>query len=531
MGGQLQGPKAAEAALGGFTNLAQSLDKCSMNVLIWLKRDLRLHDHPALTLAAGLGPVLPVYIVEPELWAQHDASARHWGFIAESLQALRADSAALGLTLAVRTGDAVEVLARLCARHGICRIISHEETGNLWSFARDRRVAAWARDQGIDWIEVPQSGVIRRLPRRDGWQARRDGFMAGPVLPLPQGLRGVDGVEAGPIPTARALRLAEDRCPHRQRGGRDEGLGLLDSFLSQRGESYRAAMSSPVTGERACSRLSPHFAFGTLSIREAVQATAARQATRPGGQWGGALSSFQSRLAWRDHFMQKLEDQPSIETDCLSQAAEALRPRIPDASRLAAWASGETGLPFLDACMRYLVATGWLNFRMRAMVMATASYHLWLDWRATGPVLARLFADYEPGIHWPQVQMQSGVTAINTPRIYNPVKQGLEQDPKGVFTRRWLPELASVPDAFLQEPWKWPGFATLAGRRYPEPIIDPAAAQRAARDAVWALRRAPGHKDEASAIADRHASRSARRFSPARGGGKARPSAQLSFEL
>jgi deoxyribodipyrimidine photo-lyase len=262
-----------------------------------------------------------------------------------------------------------------------------------------------------------------------------------------------------------------------------------------------------------------------------VQATAARQATRPGGQWGGALSSFQSRLAWRDHFMQKLEDQPSIETDCLSQAAEALRPRIPDASRLAAWASGETGLPFLDACMRYLVATGWLNFRMRAMVMATASYHLWLDWRATGPVLARLFADYEPGIHWPQVQMQSGVTAINTPRIYNPVKQGLEQDPKGVFTRRWLPELASVPDAFLQEPWKWPGFATLAGRRYPEPIIDPAAAQRAARDAVWALRRAPGHKDEASAIADRHASRSARRFSPARGGGKARPSAQLSFEL
>lgn len=506
-----------------------------MNVLVWLKRDLRLHDHPALTLAAGLGPVLPVYIVEPELWAQPDASARQWEFIAESLESLRADCAALGLTLVLRRGEAVEVLARLCQSHHISRIVSHEETGNLWSFARDRRVAAWARAAGIDWVEVPQSGVIRRLPHRDGWQARRDAFMAGPVLPIPQGLSGVAGVEAGPIPSARALRLAEDRCPHRQRGGRAAGLALLESFLDQRGESYRAAMSSPLTGERACSRLSPHFAFGTLSIREAVQATAARASMRPGGSWGGALASFQSRLAWRDHFMQKLEDQPAIETDCLSRAAEALRPRNPDATRLAAWTAGETGLPFLDACLRYLAATGWLNFRMRAMVMATASYHLWLDWRTTGPVLARLFTDYEPGIHWPQVQMQSGVTAINTPRIYNPVKQGLEQDPEGTFTRRWLPELAAVPDAFLQEPWKWPGFATLAGRRYPEPIVDPVAAQKAAREAIWALRRAPGHKAEAGAIAARHASRSPRRFGPAkamdRAIARAAEGKQLSFDL
>ena len=496
-----------------------------MNVLLWLKRDLRVADHPALTLAAGLGAVLPVYVAEPELWAQPDASARQWEFVAESLTGLRAEMAGLGLTLAVRVGDAVEVLSRLCLRHGITCIVSHEETGNLWSYGRDRRVADWARAAGIEWREVPQSGVVRRLARRDGWQRLRDDFMAAPALPLPQGLRGVDGVEPGQIPTARALRLAEDRCPHRQRGGRDQGLRLMESFLTSRAEPYRAAMSSPLTGERACSRLSPHIAFGTLSLREVVQATGQRQAERPGGRWGGSLASFQSRLAWRDHFMQKLEDQPSIETDCLSRAAESLRPRVPDAARLAAWEAGETGLPFLDACLRYLRATGWLNFRMRAMVMATASYHLWLDWRATGPVLARLFTDYEPGIHWPQVQMQSGVTAINTPRIYNPVKQGWDQDPTGAFTRRWVPELAPVPDAFVQEPWKWPGFAAIAGRRYPEPVIDPAAAQRAARDAVWALRRAPGHRDEAAVIATRHASRSPRRA------GQRKPSAQMSFDL
>lgn len=496
-----------------------------MNVLVWLKRDLRLHDHPALTYAAGLGPVLPVYVVEPDYWALPDSSARHWGFIAESLECLREEMAGVGLPLAVRVGDAVEVLSRLCLRHGISRIVSHEETGNLWTYQRDRRVAAWARSAGIEWVELPQSGVTRRLRSRDGWQGLRDSFMRDAVLPLPSGLCAIEGVEQGIIPTARALKLAEDRCRHRQRGGRDEGLRLFDSFLASRGETYRAAMSSPVTGERACSRLSPHFAFGTLSVREVVQTTATRQAERPGYGWSKSLSSFQSRLAWRDHFMQKLEDQPSIETTCLSRAAEGLRPRDPDSSRLAAWTAGETGLPFLDACMRYLTATGWLNFRMRAMVMASASYHLWLDWRATGPVLARLFTDYEPGIHWPQVQMQSGVTAINTPRIYNPIKQGLEQDPTGAFTRAWVPELAQVPDAFLQSPWKWPEFRSIAGRRYPEPIIDPVAAQRSARDAVWSLRKAPDHKGEAAAIAARHASRSSRRsVTP-------KASAQLSFDL
>ncbi|MBL4928624.1 FAD-binding domain-containing protein [Fuscibacter oryzae] len=495
-----------------------------MNVLVWMKRDLRVADHPALTHAARLGRVLPLYILEPDYWRLPDTSARQWDFTAESLEGLRAELAALGVTLALRSGDAVDVLERMCRRHAITRIVSHEETGNLWTFARDRRVAAWARATGVEWTEVPQSGVLRPLASRDGWQARRDGFMAAPVLPVPQ-MQPVEGVEPGPIPSARAIRLAEDRCPHRQRGGRAEGLRLLDSFLTTRGEPYRAAMSSPLTGERACSRLSPHIALGTLSLREVVQATTARQAERPPG-WGGSLSSFQSRLAWRDHFMQKLEDQPDIETRCLSRLAEGLRPRETDSARLQAWASGQTGLPFVDACMRYLAATGWLNFRMRAMVMAVASYQLWLDWRATGPILARLFTDYEPGIHWPQVQMQSGVTGINTPRIYNPVKQGLDQDPTGAFTRRWLPELASVPDSFLQQPWLWPGFRNLSGRRYPEPVVDPASAARAARDAVWSLRREVGAGQEAGRIAARHASRSPRRAALPR-----RAQAQLSLDL
>ncbi|MGP1355558.1 FAD-binding domain-containing protein, partial [Roseicyclus sp.] len=276
-----------------------------------------------------------------------------------------------------------------------------------------------------------------------------------------------------------------------------------------RGRDYRRAMSSPLEGEDACSRLSPHLAWGTLSPREAAQAAARRKAEAAGTRagWRGAMTSFEARLAWRDHFMQKLEDAPAIETRCLHPACEALRPRAPDAARLAAWEKGETGLPFVDACMRYLDHGGWLNFRMRAMLVAVASYHLWLDWRATGPHLARAFTDYEPGIHWPQMQMQSGTTGMNTVRIYNPVKQGRDQDPDGVFTRRWVPELAEVPDRHLQAPWEWEGAGRLLGRRYPAPVVDVVAAARAAREAVWGIRRGDGFRAEAARIVEKHASR------------------------
>ena len=218
--------------------------------------------------------------------------------------------------------------------------------------------------------------------------------------------------------------------------------------------------------------------------------------------WGGALKSFQARLAWRDHFMQKLEDEPALEFRCLHSAYQGLR--SDDRALREAWQKGETGLPFVDACMRFLDHTGWLNFRMRSMVMAVASYHLWLDWRATGLHLARQFTDYEPGIHWSQTQMQSGTTGMNTVRIYNPIKQGRDQDPDGVFTRRWVPELKDVPLKYLQEPWRWEQAASL---RYPPPIVDVTEAARAARQAIWAVRKGGAFREEAARVVEKHASR------------------------
>ena len=503
--------------------------------ILWFKRDLRVADHAALAAAAaGDGPVIPLYIAEPDYWALPDTSARQWAVFAESLAELRAELAALGAALVVRRGDAVSVLEDLRARHGVTRLVSHEETGNGWTYARDRRVAAWARGQGVEWAEYPQCAVIRRLGGRDGWAARRTRFVrAVPVAP-PLRLRPVPGIDPGAIPAARALGLSPDLCPGRQRGGRRAALETLESFLSDRGRDYRRAMASPGAGARACSRISVHLATGALSVREAAQAGAERQrqvqGTRAG--WVGSLRSFSSRLAWRDHFTQKLEDAPGLETRCLHSAYEDLRPRPGDAALLAAWQTGETGIPFVDACMRSLVATGWLNFRMRAMLMAVASYHLWLDWRDSGPHLARMFTDYEPGIHWPQCQMQSGTTGTNTIRIYNPVKQGRDQDPDGVFTRYWLPELADVPDAWLQEPWRWDGAGRVLGRAYPAPVVDVAAAVRDARDRVWAVRRGAAYRREADRLVRRHGSRKRadsrgpRRLKPRTGG-----AAQLRFDF
>ncbi len=471
-----------------------------MVALVWFKRDLRLGDHPALARAMAAGPVVPVCIVEPDYWRQGDVSGRHYAFLRESLESLRADLRTRGSDLVLRVGDAVEVLDRLRHETGAAELFSHEETGNAWTFARDRRVAAWARGQGVRWVELPQCAVIRGPHDRDRWAATRNRFVTGDVVPAPRALPPV-GLRSDPLP---ARLGGEEDCPGRQTGGRGAAEALLDSFLTRRGLTYRKAMSTPLDGAAACSRLSPHLALGTISVREVMQATAARQravrGTRDG--WVGSLKSFQSRLAWRDHFMQKLEDEPELETRCLHRAYEGLRPATPDRARLEAWCKGETGLPFVDACMRSLRATGWLNFRMRSMVMSVASYHLWLDWRATGLHLARMFTDYEPGIHWSQVQMQSGTTGINTLRIYNPVKQGRDQDPEGVFTRRWCPELADVPDMYLQEPWRWQGRVD-----YPPPLIDVAQAARAAREAIWAVRREDGFRDEAARVVRKHASR------------------------
>jgi deoxyribodipyrimidine photo-lyase len=483
--------------------------------VVWFKRDLRIVDHRPLVEAARRGAVLPLLVVEPGWWAEPDMSERQYLFFRESAAELAEALADLGQPLVVRVGEMPDVLDELAREFEISGLWSHEETGGDWTFARDRRVLAWCRSSGVPWTEFRQDGVVRRLASRNGWAKRWDAMMALPVTPAPNALSPLPiSVSSAALPEPRDLGLAPDGCDLRQTGGRDAGLRTLESFLVERGEPYRAAMSNPIAGETACSRMSPHLAWGTVAMREVAQATWTRQRAlkQMGGpevrQWRGSLISFTGRLHWHCHFMQKLESEPALEFRNLHPAYNGIRrPEELDAARLAAWCAGETGMPFVDACMRYLKATGWLNFRMRAMLMATSSYHLWLDWREPGLHLARQFTDYEPGIHWPQAQMQSGTTGINTVRIYNPVKQGYDQDPTGDFVRRWVPELAAIEGGAVHEPWKHPKAAGILDKTYPMPIVDHVEAAREARQRIYGARKGQSFRDRADAIQDRHGSR------------------------
>ena len=487
--------------------------------VVWFKRDLRAHDHAALVAAVASGlPVVPLYIVEPNYWREPDTSARQYEFIRESLVALREDLAALGQPLIVRRGDVVSILARLHRAHKIGGLYAHEETGNDWTYARDKAVAAWAREANIAFEEMPQSGVIRRITTRDGWAARWDKTMAQPQISAPRlhplSDAGID-IDPGPIPAAAEIGLAVDFCPGRQLGGRRAGLTQLGKFLTETGLPYRRAMSSPSEGAMHCSRMSTHLAYGTLSVREVAQAANARlndlknDPSPDAAQWRAAMVSFLSRLHWRDHFTQKLEDQPAIEFQALHPHFRNRDDRVVDEKALLAWQTGTTGVPFVDACMRSLNQTGWLNFRMRAMVVSFASHLLDLPWRATGQYLARQLTDFEPGIHWSQVQMQSGLTGINTVRIYNPVKQGLEHDADGRFIRQWVPELRQAPTAFLHDPWMEFGLLEGEPLNYPRPMIHVSAAMRAARERLHAPRKTVEFNKVNDAIQIKHGSRKA----------------------
>lgn len=497
--------------------------------LVWYKRDLRIRDHAALTAAAAHGTVLCVYAYEPTLLQAPTHDAMHLGFVNECLDDLASSLRDRGVMLHRRTGDVPAVfmqlaheLAALPKPARIACIWAHEETTGWTAYERDRAVRRWAGDSGIAFCELPQTGVIRRLPSRDGWARAWETRMHAAPLTAPRDITSITLPDAGTVFDPARLDQGTARRPLIQHGGEGAARDALRAFFRERGVNYRIEMSSPVTAYDACSRLSAWLSTGAISVRTCEHAARARlqqlSAQAADGvpvdpRWRTSIASFRSRLRWHCHFMQKLEDQPRIEFDSMCDAFIGMRDeqRV-DEERLAAWHEGRTGYPLIDACMRAVHATGWLPFRMRAMVVSFASYHLWLHWRFTAPLLARQFLDYEPGIHYSQFQMQSGVTGINAIRIYNPVKQALEHDPDGRFIRTWVPELSTVPLSALAEPHRMPPMlqamcGVIIGEHYPAPVVDNVTAMRAARDRVWAVRRAPGTREAARRVYDRLGSR------------------------
>lgn len=519
--------------------------------VVWFKRDLRIHDHAALCQAVSAGPVLCLYVVEPELWAQPDAANQHYQFVLESLRELYSALKQLGVRLHVVTGAVPVILEKLHALQPFSALYSHEETGNGYSYRRDQDVATWCGARAVVWHQFMQSGVIRRLQDRDHWKERRDQHVMAACLPAPAPVHGSRLVgmslpwQEPPPPAPQQMGLVVCDPPQRQQGGRSLGLAVLDSFLQERSARYRGGISSPLSAPAACSRLSPYLAYGCLSLREIVAATdrqRAQLAPGPNRRRQG-LSAFGSRLYWHCHFIQKLESEPALEWQNVHRGYDGLREADWNQAHFDALVFGRTGWPMVDACVAMLRATGWINFRMRAMLVSVAAYPLWLHWRPVGLWLAQQFLDYEPGIHWSQMQMQSGTTGINVARIYNPLKQAQDHDPHGHFVRRWLPAMRKVPDCWLFEPWRMPpelqaSCGIVVGRDIPVPLVDLETATRAAKARLFALRAQPEVRAAKAAIVDKHASRKSgsrsgkTRSGPAAASEKIPPaSTQLSLEF
>ncbi len=482
--------------------------------LVWFKKDLRARRNLPLLSACLHAEVIPLYIIEDDFYRLPDISHRHYLFLVDCLKDLANALKNLGLNLIIKKGNAQDILLSLTKKLHIKRIWSYQEIGNSWTYSRDKEIRVWAKKESITWNELPSNGIVRNLRCRNQWSGIWHNTMKKDVEDIKPQKPTHFSIASDPIPSYKELNISSQPIEYIQKGGREEGLKLLNSFFDFRGWNYSFEMSSPLTAYDSCSRLSPHLAFGTLSIEEVFKKGNHALKLLETSQINSAarrrksIYSFLKRLRWHCHFIQKMEDQPDIEYKNLHPIYDGLREDQFNEEYFQAWKRGMTGFPFVDACMRALIATGWINFRMRAMLVSFSSYHLWLHWRKPALYLARLFTDYEPGIHYSQIQMQSGTTGINTIRAYNPIKQSFDQDKEGKFIQRWVPELAHYSSETIHTPWIHPD--QLNG--YPTPIVDEQQARAKAVKAIYLLRKSKTHKAIAGKIVIKHASRKRIKF-------------------
>ena len=466
--------------------------------ILWFKKDLRIFDNEALTESLKDGDIIPIYIIEKELWIQKTYSDRQWQFCKESILDLRNSLKKIGQPLIIRKGKVIEIFEEISKKFNIKGIYSHQETGDYFTYQRDKEVRKWASKKQIVWKEYLQFSVFRGNLDRNNWSKKWQENMGRSLFIEPSKINNIE-IDIGTIPSDDYFCFKKDLCKGRLKGGRENGLKRMEYFFSNKLNSYSKDISSPEKSFDSCSRLSPFISWGCISLKEIFHKANLNK--------NNSSKMLKSRLTWHCHFIQKLESEPELEFKEFHSYFHKIRKK--NNNLLLLWSEGKTGFPFLDACMRSLNFNGWLNFRMRAMLMSFASYNLWIPWQESGSVLASKFIDYEPGIHWNQCQMQSGTTSININRIYNPIKQGKDHDPKGTFIRKWVPEIKLYPEDFIHEPWLMEKFnsSLYSNSKYTKPIIDLLHSTKIARKKIQEITHQKGYWDISKEVYLKHGSR------------------------
>ncbi|MCH2229497.1 MAG: DNA photolyase family protein [Crocinitomicaceae bacterium] len=480
----------------------------SLNI-VWLKRDIRTQDHePLLRAEREEIPYRIIYLFEPSIIEYPDTSPRHLQFIYHSILTLNKTLSPFNRQIEVFYGEASDVFEHLKFHFDIKKIFSYQESGNRITWERDKIISVFCKNWDIQWIQSQRDGIIRGIKNRTDWNKHWHKVMHRPIIQNNYSISELNPLEHPFTLPEKLINNLEEYSILFQPPGEQNAWRYLKSFAAQRGFKYQKNISKPLESRTSCSRLSPYLAWGNLSVKQAFQFIGAHP---NGKQNDRAFSAMLTRLHWHCHFIQKFEVECDYETVCINRGYELLI-HSKNERFIEAWKTGTTGYPLVDACMRAVIQTGWINFRMRAMLVSFLTLNLDQDWREGTYHLAQQFLDYEPGIHYPQFQMQAGTTGINTVRLYNPVKNSQEYCPDGVFIKKWVPELSNVPLEHIHEPWKMTTMEqafcdVIIGDDYPKPIVELKESAKLARDKIWGHKKHPAVQAEKKRLLNTHVNR------------------------